>query len=152
MTDWRDEIEASLNAFLAVAELAGDPIYPTDIEVEFLPAPHRPPTRLPAGKMAVYGFYGDGAWLKIGQAGPKSGPRYTRQHYHAGSAPSTLAGSLAKDPRMLTVVGFDPEWPGDWVMKATHRVNILIPSARRREMLALLEAFLHLRLKPRYEG
>ena len=152
MTGWRDEIEAALNAFLAVTELAGDPISPAEIEVEYLPAPHRPPTRLPAGKMAVYGFYGDGAWLKVGLAGPNSNARYTSHHYNAGRAPSTLAGSLAKDPHMLAVAGFDPASPGDWVMKATHRVNILIPSARRREMLALLEAFLHLRLKPRYEG
>lgn len=112
MSSWRDEIGSALTAFIAVAELAGDPVSPTDLEVEYLPAPHRPPTRLPAGKMAVYGFWGNGCWLKIGKAGPNSNPRYTLQHYNAGSAQSTLAASLKDDPHMLAVAGFDAQSPG----------------------------------------
>ena len=152
MTNWREEIEDAVNSFLRVAELACNPISRNEIEIEYLAAPHRPPTRLPANRMAVYGFWGDGAWLKIGKAGPKSNARYTSQHYNPGSAQSTLAGSLMNDPRMLTVDGFDPKAVGDWVKIATHRVNILLPSHRRKELMALLEAFLHLRLSPRYEG
>jgi hypothetical protein len=152
VTDWRDEVETALAAFLTVAELAGDPISRADIAIEYLGAPHRPPSSLPAGRMAVYGFWHNGAWLKIGKAGPNSNARYTSQHYNLGSAASTLAGSLAGDPHLRSVDGFDPRAPGGWIKTATCRVNILLPSARRRELLSLLEAFLHLRLKPRYEG
>lgn len=150
MTDWRDDIEKAVTAFLTVAELAGDPVHVSDMEIEYLAAPHRP-TRLPAGRMAVYGFWGDGEWLKIGKVGPKSNARYTSQHY-TGSAMSSLAGSLASDPRMLPVAGFDPQLPGAWIRNATHRVNILLPATRHPALLALLEAFLHLQLRPRYEG
>ena len=96
-------------------------------------------------------FWGDGAWLKIGKVGPKSNARYVNQHYNAGSAQSTLAGSLTSDPYMLTVQGFDPLSAGDWIRQSTHRVNILLPATRRPELLSLLEAFLHARLHPRYE-
>ena len=151
MTDWREDIENALTAFVTVAQLAGAPISRSELVVEYLSALHRP-TRLPAGKMAVYGFWGDGTWLKIGKAGPNSNARYTSQHYNAASARSTLAGSLMRDPHMLAVVGFDPQAPGDWIKAATHRVNILLPSTRQKELLSLLEAFLHLRLRPRHGG
>jgi len=152
MTNWHEEVENALTAFVTVAELAGDPIPRTMMVVEYLDAPHNQPTRLPAGKMAVYGFWGEGVWLKIGKAGPNSNARYTSQHYNLGSAQSTLAGSLANDPRMQSVNGFDPQAPGGWIKAATHRVNILLPSRRQKELLSLLEAFLHLRLRPLYEG
>jgi hypothetical protein len=151
MTDWRGDLESALASFLAVAELAGEPVLPGDLRIEFLPAPHRRPSRLPAGTMAVYGFWGDGGWLKIGKAGPKSDARYTSQHYNAGSAISTLAGSLQNDPHMRRVADFDTDNPGVWIKAATHRVNILVSAQRPRELLSLLEAFLHLRLGPRYE-
>ncbi|MBN2549895.1 MAG: hypothetical protein JXB15_12100 [Anaerolineales bacterium] len=151
MSDWREEIEHALDAFISVAELAGNPIARAEIQVEYLPAPHRPPTHLPAGKMAVYGFWGDGVWLKIGKVGPKSAARYCYQHYN-GDAPSTLAGSLASDPKMRKVAGFKRNDPGEWMKASTSRVNILLSSQRERELLSLLEAFLHLRLRPRYEG
>lgn len=152
MTDWRTDIDSALVAFITVAELAGDPISRGDLTVCYLDAPHHSPTHLPDGKMAVYGFWGEGTWLKIGKVGPKSAARYTFQHYHAGSARSTLAGSLAKDTRMLEVEGFDPTKPGEWIRALTHRVNILMPATRRPALVALLEAFLHLRLGTRYEG
>jgi len=149
---WSGEIAEALAAFVTVADLAGAPIARGEIETEFLAAPHRPPAFLPAGKMAVYGFWWNGIWLKIGKAGPKSSARYTSQHYSLHSAQSTLAKSLAKDPDMLTVAAFDPRNPGPWIKRSTHRVNILLPSERPKELLSLLEAFLHLRLRPRYEG
>jgi hypothetical protein len=152
MTGWRDEVEQALTDFEIVARLAGDPIFRAEIEVEYLDAPHRPPSRLPAGKMAVYGFWSDGDWLKVGKVGPNSNARYTSQHYNAESAMSTLAGSLVNDPRMRTVAGFEPLAPGVWIKAATHRVSILLPAHRERALLSLLEAFLHLRLRPRYEG
>jgi hypothetical protein len=152
MTDWRADIDEALTDFETVAQLAGDPITKADITVEYLNAPHRSPTRLPAGQMAIYGFWHDGVWLKIGKAGPKSAARYTSQHYSPISAISTLARSLIGDPAMRGVAGFDPERSGDWIRANTCRVNLLLPANRSVELLSLLEAFLHLRLRPRYEG
>lgn len=151
MNDWRREMDEALQAFVTVAELAGEPLMRNELKVEFLPAPHRQPSSLPAGKMAIYAFWWENQWLKIGEAGPKSGARYISQHY-TGSALSTLAGSLASDPRMQNVAGFDRLNPGEWIRRSTCRVNILVPAQRRRDELLLLEKFLHVRLKPRYEG
>lgn len=121
-----------------------------DLKVERLSAPHMSPTRLPPGQMAVYAFWGDGAWLKIGKVGPKSNARYTSQHYLAGSAPSTLAASLLASPPKDQ--SFSPDQVGAWLRERTCRLNILIPATQPRELLSLLEAFLHLRLRPRFEG
>ncbi len=131
IANWRDDIERAVIDFVAVAELADDPIAIADISIEYLPAPHRPKSLL-VGMMAVYGFWGDGSWLKIGKAGPRSNARYGSQHYNAGSAKSTLAGSLAGDPHMLAVQGFDPLSAGDWIRQSTHRVNILMPASHVR--------------------
>ena len=149
--DWRGEARAALEAFTKVADIGGAPLQQDELEIEYLNAPHRPPSRLPQGRMAVYGFWGDGEWLKIGKVGPKSNARYTSQHYNASSAPSTLAASLAKDERMAAVKGFNANSPGDWIKASTHRLNVLMPADKPRELLSLLEAFLHLRLRPRYE-
>lgn len=151
MTDWRTDIQEALGAFQTVAELGHSPLTDGDLEVEYLDAPHRPPSRLPTGKMAIYGFWGDGCWLKIGMAGPNSAARYTSQHYNSGSAPSTLAGSLVVSKLMSSVADFDRTRPSDWIRSSTHRVNVLIPAGKPRELLSLLEAFLHLRLRPRHE-
>ena len=151
MNDWRKEMEEALAAFITVAELAGESIKLDDLQIEYWSAPHKAPSNLPAGKMAIYAFWWNDEWLKIGKAGPNSGPRYVSQHY-TGSAISTLAGSLANDPRMQEVHGFDRQHLGEWIKRSTCRVNILVSSDRSKELLSLLETFLHVRLKPRYEG
>lgn len=148
---WKDEISSAVADFEVVAKLGGIPLQTDDCQVEYLPAPHRPPSRLPSGKMAVYAFWGDNCWLKVGMAGPNSNARYTSQHYNAGSAPSTLAASLVNALSVAPICDFDPVSPGAWIRQSTHRVNVLIPSTKPRELLALLEAFLHLRLRPRHE-
>ncbi len=152
MNTWKNDIDSALADFVTVAKVAGDPVNIEDLRVEYLPAPHKSPSNLPTGKMAVYAFSWDGTWLKVGKVGPKSQARYVSQHYNAGSAQSTLAGSLIVDPKMSTIVGFDQHNPGAWIKASTCRVNILLPSSRNKELLSLLEAFLHVRLKPRYEG
>lgn len=151
MSDWRSEVEGAVRDFVTVATLAGVPLSQEDVEIEFKKAPHTPPKSLPAGKMAVYGFCYDGEWLKIGMAGPNSNARYASQHYNPGSAPSTLASSLIKDPDVSEKHGFSELAPGYWIKLKTHRVNILMSSTHDKALLALLEAFLHVRLSPRYE-
>lgn len=100
--------------------------------------------------MAVYAFWGDGGWLKVGKVGPNSNVRYTSQHYLGGSARSTLAASLTASPP--NDEDFDPNQVGAWMRERTCRLNILMPATRPKELLSLLEAFLHLRLRPRFEG
>lgn len=149
---WRDDFRKAIDAFREVAKLAGFPESKHEFEIEWLGPNQHPPARLPAGKVAVYGFWGDGEWLKVGHVGPKSNARYTMQHYSPGSAGSTLAKSLQNDNHMRNVAGFDPKKPGEWVKSSTHRVNIVLPEAWKGAPLALLEAFLHVCLRPRYEG
>jgi hypothetical protein len=149
---WREELELAVQDFFEVAELGGIHLLPAAVMVELLPAPHNPPTRLPAGKKGVYAFWGDGGWLKIGKAGAKSSARYTSQHYNPASARSTLASSLQSCGTIRANPTFDATAPGAWLKQYAHRANILMDAGQPEELLALLEAFLHLRLKPRYEG
>jgi len=152
MATWSDEILESLVDYITVSKLAGDPMNIDSDAVEFLPAEHKQPKSLPPGKMAIYGFWWDGSWLKIGKVGPNSGARYTSQHYNPRSSISNLAASLSRDPKMHSVEGFDVVEPGGWMRSNTNRVNILLPEQAGLQTLALLEAFLHVRLRPRYEG
>jgi hypothetical protein len=151
MDRWRKDIEEALADFITVAELAGKPITLRELIVEFLPAPHKQPSNLPNGKMGVYGFWWNNKWLKIGKVGPNSAARYISQHY-TGSAMSTLSGSLLNDEKMKSVVDFDIQNLGEWIKRSTCRVNILLPENHPKTLLSLMEAFLHARLNPRYEG
>ena len=146
------DTQALIQDFLRVAALAGARLNESEIEVETLKAPHRPPSRIPAGKMAVYVFsYGDTV-LKVGKAGPNSGARYTSQHYNAASAPSTLAASLLKGGDQIGVSGLTVETAGDWIKNNTHRTNFLMRTECGVPVLTLLEAFLQCKLTPRFEG
>lgn len=152
MNDQKAEINDALKDFINVAELAYADVNLDNFEKEFMAAPHNPPSNLPNGKMAIYGFWIDSEWLKIGRVGPKSIARYTSQHYNPNSARSTLAKSLLNDNSIWNEKDkTKPEDIGEWIKNNTYRVNILLDSNHDKLLLALLEAFLHLRLKPRYE-
>lgn len=151
MSDWQAQMEAALSEFTKVAALAGHMIPLDEIEAEFRAAPHRS-SSLPLGKMAVYAFWGDGEWLKIGRVGANSNARYNSQHYSPGRANGSLANSLCRDERICTNPGFSEETCSDWIRANTHRCNLLISAKHPKSLLSLLEAFLHHRLKPRYEG
>lgn len=151
MSDWKSMIGEAVKDFQTVTELARSPLCSDDFQIEFLECPHKPPSCLPSGKMAVYGFWHDVEWLKIGLAGPNSNARYTSQHYNPNSAQSTLSGSLCRDPRTANCAGFDVAAPGNWIKSHCCRANILLDCKHGPLVLAMLEAFLHLRLTPRYE-
>jgi hypothetical protein len=102
--------------------------------------------------MAVYAFLLDGQALKIGKAGHNSGPRYLSQHYNPSSAGSNLAKSILANPAKVGAVGIDSQTVGDWIKAHTDRVNLLMPSTCSPFMQSLLEAFLHMRWKPLFEG
>lgn len=138
--------------FATVARLAGVSLKPGDISVEELSAPHSPPTRLPAGQMAVYVFSLGAEVLKVGKAGPKSPARYTSQHYNPGGARSTLAASMIADAEHIGLDEADRAEIGNWIRTNVDRVNILLPVSHGIPVLTLLETFLQCRLLPRYEG
>lgn len=144
--------EILVDDFLGVAELAQLRLSREQITVETLPAPHQPPSRMPAGKIAVYVFaYGD-ITLKVGKAGSKSQARYISQHYNAGSAPSTLAASLLNRGGEIGVSDLSKESVSKWIKTHTDRINLVLDSEVGIDALSLLEAFLHCRLKPVFEG
>ena len=143
---------SALIDFRTVAQLAGVDLSSDDVRVELLPAPHVAPTRLPSGMMAVYVFSHAGEVLKVGKVGPNSQARYTSQHYNAGSAMSTLAGSLMADSERYGLSDMERSDIGPWIKANIDRVNFLLKAQLGIPVLTLLESFLQCRLRPRYEG
>jgi hypothetical protein len=151
--DYFDElVEAAVRDFRTVASLASVETSDSQFDVEIRRKPHAPPSSLPLGKMAVYAFFYDGQALKVGKAGPKSAARYTYQHYSPTSAPSTLARSIMQKPCTIGLATLDADNVGQWIRTNTDRINILLPLALGLTILSLLEAFLHVRWKPKFEG
>lgn len=85
---------------------------------ECLPAPHRPPSRLPSGSCAVYVFSLSSAYgstcpagpnrvLKVGKVGMNSAARFCSQHYLPGSAGSNLAKSLLAERLLWSYLGIE---------------------------------------------
>ena len=149
MTTDPDELSKD---FSHVANLAGFSLAARDLTVESLRAPHRPPIRLPPGKVAVYLFDHDGRVLKVGKAGPNSNARYTSQHYSPGAAQSTLAASLLKRGAEIGIRDLTDSNVGDWIRANTDRHNFLLDSSYPIRLLTLLESFLQCRLDPGFEG
>ena len=145
-------ITSAVNDFEHVCRLAKVDFSTKLIEVDLCLKPHTPPTRLPKGKIAVYAFFNSGVAVKIGKAGPKSGARYVSQHYHPDSARSTLAGSILADPHKIGAGAVTQKNVGAWIKKYCDRVNLLLPAESGYAVLSLLEAFLHARFQPIYEG
>jgi len=152
MVGLREIVEHALSDFERVAELARSPCAAAVIEVQVADPPHRQPSGLPIGKMAVYAFFHDGQALKVGKAGAKSAARYTSQHYNPNSAMSTLARSILTNPAKLGLTSLDDAAVGGWIRDNTARVNLLIPTSLGLPILSLLESFLHVRWKPLFEG
>lgn len=146
------EIVSLAENFRKVAELSGICVSSGDVIAESFPAPHRPPTRLPVGRMAVYVFCHQGRALKVGKAGPNSEARYTSQHYSPNAARSTLAASLLRRGDEIGVEGLTQASVGDWIRANTDRYNFLLDRDQPIRLLTLLEAFLQCRLDPVFEG
>jgi len=144
--------EDAIHDFRQVAALAGVPLAPGAITIERLPAPHRPPSRLPSGKMAVYVFTYAGDTLKVGKAGANSQARYISQHYNPGSAQSTLAASILGERVRYGLTDTKDSDVGGWIKANVDRVNLLVDERAGIPVLTLLEVFLQCRLRPRYEG
>ena len=151
------EPQCLLHDFVEVARLSGFDIRPTAILHEVLPAPHRPRS-LPRGKQAAYVFslapFG-GTVLKVGKVGPESNARFLSQHYNPNSSQSNLAKSLLQHPEVwgrLGIGALDEDTVGDWLKAHTARDHFYLDAGQSPFLLNLLEAFLHGRLDPLFEG
>ena len=113
--------------------------------------PHSAPHNLPKGKMAVYTFVYDGVVLKIGKAGPNSNARYTSQHYNPKSAMSNLAKSILSDVEMKDK-GINEDNVGEWIKQNCRRIDIEIDADLGIFTLEFIEAILHYKYMPKYEG
>jgi hypothetical protein len=112
--------------------------------------PHQPKS-LPKQSMGIYTFWYEGKPLKIGKAGPKSNARFLSQHYNPGSAKNTLAKSILSDNR-FNDQEIDKNNIGDWIKNNCARIDIIIDSDLGIFTLALIEAALHYKYDPIYEG
>lgn len=138
--------------FLWTSTLAGVSLPEGAITCLDLPAPHKPPSALPKGKMAVYVFFWKDRCLKVGKVGPKSQARYVSQHYNPESSRSNLAKSLLTAQDSLGLPSLSPPTVGTWIKKNLDRMDFLIDAAHGVPVLNLLESFLQCRLKPEFEG
>ncbi len=112
--------------------------------------PHKPKS-MPKGTMGIYSFWYEDKALKIGKAGPKSNPRFLSQHYNPKSAQSNLATSILKDTDMVSK-GINEANVGDWIKESCRRVDILLDVELGIFTLELIEAALHYKYEPEYEG
>ena len=133
-----------------VSSVLGKPIDRMKYEIIDRGIPHQPKA-LSSGMMGVYTFWYEGKFIKIGKAGPKSGARFLSQHYNPQSAKSTLAASILADKRMQDKGIFDSN-VGDWIKNNCRRIDILLNSDLGIFALELIEAALHYKYEPIYEG
>ncbi|MBQ9329704.1 MAG: hypothetical protein IJ221_01775 [Oscillibacter sp.] len=112
--------------------------------------PHVPQPLRP-GTMGVYTFLYQDAFLKIGKAGPNSGARFSSQHYLPNSSASNLARSILNDTRMQDLVLTEKNI-GSWTKQNTGRIDILLDASLGIFTPELIEAALHFKYGPRYEG
>jgi len=132
-----------------VTRIAGHEIDISKIEIIDRGIPHIPKS-LKAGTMGVYTFLYNDKFLKIGKAGPNSNARFLSQHY-TGSAMSTLSGSILADPDMEKF-GLTKDNVGQWIKNNCRRIDILLDVEVGIFTLELIEATLHYRYEPKYEG
>lgn len=109
------------------------------------------PAALPSGKIAVYTFYYNNQFLKIGQANINSKARYQSHHYHQKSGKSTLANSLLADGSMSTLL--NPGNVTQWIKSNCERFDVLIDGSIHDKLtLNFVEGLLHYYYKPKYEN
>lgn len=141
-----EQLRELLRQFLDIHGVRDVVIEP--IILEFQAAPHAPPRPL-RNERAVYLFFQNDVWLRIGQTGYS--PRFTSQHYGTRRAGSTFAADIWAN---RVEFGFDGDESqiGPWLLQNFGRANVRLPDNGRDAVSRLLEAFLHLHLNPRFEG
>lgn len=149
-----DDIKKTMEDIESFTDTLGLRLSKEDYIIEDMGCPHTQPRNLPKGYSAVYIFFyetGEKAeFFKIGKANKKSAARFTSQHY-GFSAPSTLAKSICSD-EYFSQQGLNRENINAWMKENLHRINIFITSDDGKALTGLIEATLHYKYRPRYEG
>lgn len=144
--DMEEQLIELLAQFRRVHGVQG--ILPEQIDLQFEGGPHTRPRPL-RDQMAVYLFFRERVWLRIGQT--SYSPRFTSQHYGTNRSGSTFAKDVWANRVEFGFRG--PEGQiDDFLFQNFGRANIRIPADRGNAINRLLEAFLHLHLNPRFEG
>ena len=146
-----EEIKETVDRFRSLAKELGHPVEKDDLVFDS-GHQHEQPT-LPKHHCAVYIFLHQGEVLKIGKANAKSGNRYRYQHYRFDVG-STLAKSLFEnDSEFKSLIG-SKENAESWMLANLVRINVLINDrdGNGKAISELLEALLHYRFRPRFEG
>ena len=133
-----------------VTSFLGNGIPQGSLEVIDRGLPHTPQSLKP-GTMGVYTFCYNGRFLKIGKAGPSSNARFLSHHYNPKAASSNLASSILSDADMQDK-GITEANVGDWIKQNCRRIDILINADLGIFTLELIEAVLHYKYEPKYEG
>lgn len=145
--DYVHEIDSLIQE---VSLAIGKPISRDNYEIVDRGLPHIPPTRLPAGKMAIYMFLLGDEFLKIGKANLRSNARFCSQHYGL-NAPSTLAKSLLSDSGM-SGLNVAPSNIKDWIKTNCRRIDVIINAELGVFALELIEGIMHYKYEPKYVG
>ena len=133
-----------------VTSVLGNQLDSKQYQIIDLGVPHQP-RNLPANMMSVYTFWYGTVCLKIGKAGPNSNARFLSQHYNPGSARSTLAASILNDNRSKEL-GITNDTVGVWIKTNCRRIDILLNADLGIFTLELIEAVLHFKSEPIFEG
>lgn len=108
---------------------------------------------------AVYAFYlkanvdlpkDKSRFFKIGRVGPKSTARFDGHHYNSKSSGSNLAKSILNDKDRLGLKKIGDI--GEFIRNNFIRINILFFSSAPEFSNELVEALLHYKYKPLFEG
>ena len=141
-------LEAIKADLIESIKLTGTRINPEQICILDCGCPHEI-TTLPKGKMAVYSFFHGNECLKIGKAGPNSNARFNSQHYNPNNSKSNLANSILTNKFPVKTTSNEI---GNWIKNNTQRINFLLDDKLGIFVLNFVEAFLHLKFKPKFEG
>jgi hypothetical protein len=142
------DINNIIDDFIMICQISQINLKKSDIKIEILtPGLNHIPKALPSGHIAVYIFQDNATCYKVGKAHENSNARYQYQHYQPNSSKSNLAKSMISDKNFVTPDNIDL-----WIKQNLTRINLLLKKDAGILTLNLLEAFLHCRLNPKYEG
>lgn len=120
---------------------------------------HNDIPQLKPNEMGIYIYIFEKEFLKIGKCWSNSGARWKYQHYNSCSTKSNLAKSIIGDPEFCAKNNInlkDKVFIKDWIKNNTTRISIIIERGKSPQKeyfyLNLLEAWLHIKCNPKYEG
>lgn len=148
---WLAEVaNAAVQDFVRISAVIGYEIDLDRIVIEVSPAPHkRGPLR--AHHMGIYSFWWRLEALKVGLASPNNNARFRYHHYSPGTSGSNLALSLS---RCFEEFAQSEEAVNyrSWIETEVDRIDFQMPAEWGQPIGRLMEAYLHARWRPRFEG